>query len=133
MFVCVSANISSCVKIGVELKVIQKDGECDRGAQPHLNLTIPLQSKQTLTCPDLNTLTLPNSTHSVSWYHVSLCVCVNKHLRTIIIKYDTENSSNCYEANEFLNLQSHTANGLRRRELKQSASFSLKVVREAKL
>uniref|UniRef100_A0A672R3W7 Ig-like domain-containing protein n=1 Tax=Sinocyclocheilus grahami TaxID=75366 RepID=A0A672R3W7_SINGR len=71
LYICMLRNISSCVKIGVELKVVQKDGECDRRAQPHLNLTIPFQSEQTLTCPDLNTLTLPNSTHSVSWYHVT--------------------------------------------------------------
>ncbi|XP_016148268.1 interleukin-1 receptor accessory protein-like [Sinocyclocheilus grahami] len=70
LYICMLRNISSCVKIGVELKVVQKDGECDRRAQPHLNLTIPFQSEQTLTCPDLNTLTLPNSTHSVSWYHL---------------------------------------------------------------
>ncbi|XP_016390619.1 interleukin-1 receptor accessory protein [Sinocyclocheilus rhinocerous] len=65
LYICMLRNISSCVKIGVELEVIQKDGECDRRAQPHLNLTIPFQSERTLTCPDLNTLTLPNSTHSV--------------------------------------------------------------------
>uniref|UniRef100_A0A671NIA2 Interleukin 1 receptor accessory protein n=1 Tax=Sinocyclocheilus anshuiensis TaxID=1608454 RepID=A0A671NIA2_9TELE len=76
LYICMLRNISSCVKIGVELEVIQKDGECDGRAQPHLNLTIPFQSERTLTCPDLNTLTLPNSTHSISWYHVSLCVCV---------------------------------------------------------
>ncbi|XP_016089099.1 interleukin-1 receptor accessory protein [Sinocyclocheilus grahami] len=70
LYICMLRNISSCVKIGVELEVIQKDGECDRRAQPHLNLTIPFQSDQTLTCPNLNTLTLPNSTHSVSWYHL---------------------------------------------------------------
>ncbi|XP_058601116.1 interleukin-1 receptor accessory protein isoform X2 [Onychostoma macrolepis] len=70
LYICMLRNISSCVKIGVELKVVQKDGECDRRAQPHLNLTIPFQSKRTLTCPDLNTLTLPNSTHSVSWCHL---------------------------------------------------------------
>ncbi|KAL0175188.1 hypothetical protein M9458_031159, partial [Cirrhinus mrigala] len=62
-------NISSCVKIGVQLEVIQKDGECDRNAQPHLNLTVPFQALQTLSCPDLNKLTLPNSTHTVRWYH----------------------------------------------------------------
>uniref|UniRef100_A0A8C1PD08 Uncharacterized protein n=1 Tax=Cyprinus carpio TaxID=7962 RepID=A0A8C1PD08_CYPCA len=69
LYICMLRNISSCVKIGVELKVVQKDGECDLKAQPHLNLTIPFHSKRTLTCPDLNKLTLPNSTHSVSWYH----------------------------------------------------------------
>uniref|UniRef100_A0A673MH32 Interleukin 1 receptor accessory protein n=1 Tax=Sinocyclocheilus rhinocerous TaxID=307959 RepID=A0A673MH32_9TELE len=76
LYICMLRNISSCVKIGVELEVIQKDGECDRRAQPHLNLTIPFQSERTLTCPDLNTLTLPNSTHSVRGPRVSLCVCV---------------------------------------------------------
>ncbi|XP_043115360.1 interleukin-1 receptor accessory protein isoform X2 [Puntigrus tetrazona] len=70
LYICMLRNISLCVKIGVELKVVQKDEECDRTAQPHLNLTVPLQSDQTLTCPDLNTLTLPNSTHSVSWIHL---------------------------------------------------------------
>ncbi|KTG36606.1 hypothetical protein cypCar_00040580 [Cyprinus carpio] len=68
LYTCMLRNISSCVKIGVKLEVVQKDGECDPRAKPHLNLTIPFQSERTLTCPDLNTLTLPNSTHSVSWY-----------------------------------------------------------------
>ncbi|XP_073674559.1 interleukin-1 receptor accessory protein-like [Garra rufa] len=70
IYTCMLRNISSCVKIGVELEVIQKNGECDRSAQPHLNLTVAFQSERTLSCPDLNTLTLPNSTHTVSWYHL---------------------------------------------------------------
>ncbi|KAK7171391.1 hypothetical protein R3I93_003864 [Phoxinus phoxinus] len=70
LYICMLRNISSCVKIGVELEVVQRDGECGAGARPHLNLTIPLQSEHTLSCPDLNTLTLPNSTHSVTWYHL---------------------------------------------------------------
>ncbi|XP_026137289.1 interleukin-1 receptor accessory protein-like isoform X3 [Carassius auratus] len=69
LYICMLRNIASCVKIGVKLEVVQKDGECDLRARPHLNVTIPIQSERTLTCPDLNTLTLPNSTHSVSWYH----------------------------------------------------------------
>ncbi|XP_039516191.1 interleukin-1 receptor accessory protein isoform X1 [Pimephales promelas] len=69
LYICMLRNISSCVKIGVQLEVVQRDGECDAGARSHLNLTIPIQSDRTLTCPDLNTLTLPNSTHSVTWYH----------------------------------------------------------------
>ncbi|XP_052431417.1 interleukin-1 receptor accessory protein-like isoform X2 [Carassius gibelio] len=69
LYICMLRNIASCVKIGVKLEVVQKDGECDLRARPHLNVTIPIQSERTLTCPDLNTLTLPNSTHSVSWHH----------------------------------------------------------------
>ncbi|XP_059389916.1 interleukin-1 receptor accessory protein isoform X2 [Carassius carassius] len=70
LYICMLRNISSCVKMGVKLEVVQKDEECDLRAQPHLNVTIPFQSERTLTCPDLNTLTLPNSTHSVSWTHL---------------------------------------------------------------
>ncbi|XP_051522214.1 interleukin-1 receptor accessory protein-like [Myxocyprinus asiaticus] len=69
LYICMLRNISSCVKIGVELEVIHRDGECDFRARPHLNISIPFQSERTLTCPDLHTLTLPNSTHSVTWYH----------------------------------------------------------------
>lgn len=81
LYICMIRNISSCVKMGVKLEVVQKDGECNLTAQPHLNVTIPFQSERTLTCPDLNTLTLPNSTHSVSWSH--LC-------RTREFRYDRE-------------------------------------------
>ncbi|XP_048016167.1 interleukin-1 receptor accessory protein isoform X2 [Megalobrama amblycephala] len=70
LYICMLRNISSCVKIGVELEVVQRDGECDPKTRPHLNLTIPLQSDRTLECPDLKTLTLPNSTYSVTWYHL---------------------------------------------------------------
>ncbi|XP_077063247.1 interleukin-1 receptor accessory protein isoform X1 [Siphateles boraxobius] len=69
LYICMLRNISSCVKISVKLEVVQRDGECNASARPHLNLTIPFQSDRTLTCPNLNTLTLPNSTHSVTWYH----------------------------------------------------------------
>ncbi|XP_067307482.1 interleukin-1 receptor accessory protein isoform X2 [Pseudorasbora parva] len=69
LYICMLRNISSCVKIGVELEVVQRGGECDARTRPHLNMSIPFDSEKTLTCPDLNTLTLPNSTHSVTWYH----------------------------------------------------------------
>nr|XP_055053496.1 interleukin-1 receptor accessory protein isoform X1 [Misgurnus anguillicaudatus] len=69
LYICMLRNISSCVKIGVELEVIQRNGTCDIKAQPNLNLTVPLQSDRTLSCPDLRTLTLPNSTYTVTWYH----------------------------------------------------------------
>lgn len=70
LYICMLRNISSCVKISVQLEVIQRDGDCDIKARPHLNLSVPIQSNRTLTCPDLHTLTLPNSTYSVTWYHL---------------------------------------------------------------
>ncbi|KAI7800993.1 interleukin 1 receptor accessory protein precursor [Triplophysa rosa] len=70
LYICMLRNISTCVKIGVQLEVIQRDGDCDIGARPHLNLSVPIQSNRTLSCPDLHTLTLPNSTYSVTWYHM---------------------------------------------------------------
>ncbi|XP_051965870.1 LOW QUALITY PROTEIN: interleukin-1 receptor accessory protein-like [Xyrauchen texanus] len=69
LYICMLRNISLCVKIGVELEVIHRDGECDINARPHLNISIPFQSERTLACPDLHSITLPNSTHSVTWYH----------------------------------------------------------------
>ncbi|XP_056330200.1 interleukin-1 receptor accessory protein isoform X2 [Danio aesculapii] len=69
LYICMLRNLSSCVKIGVELEVVHREGPCDPKAEAHLNITIPIQSDRKLQCPDLNTLTLPNSTHSVIWYH----------------------------------------------------------------
>ncbi|TRY83676.1 hypothetical protein DNTS_027967 [Danionella cerebrum] len=70
LYICMLQNISNCVKIGVELEVVHRDGACDPTAQADLNLTIPIQSDRMLSCPQLNTLPLPNSTHSVSWFHL---------------------------------------------------------------
>ncbi|XP_051535263.1 interleukin-1 receptor accessory protein-like isoform X2 [Myxocyprinus asiaticus] len=70
LYTCMLRNFSSCVKIGLVLEVIHRDGECDIKARLHLNISIPFQSERTLTCPDLHRIRLPNSTHSVTWYHL---------------------------------------------------------------
>ncbi|KAK2881694.1 hypothetical protein Q8A67_018962 [Cirrhinus molitorella] len=70
LYICMLRNLSSCVRISVELEVVQKKGECDLSAQPQLNLTVPFQSDRILSCPDLKKLTLPNSTYTISWYHL---------------------------------------------------------------
>ncbi|XP_056613414.1 interleukin-1 receptor accessory protein [Triplophysa dalaica] len=87
LYICMLRNISTCVKIGVQLEVIQRDGDCDIGARPHLNLSVPIQSDRTLSCPDLHTLTLPNSTYSVTWYHMCSAV-VFSSLSSLEVKGD---------------------------------------------
>ncbi|XP_035389988.1 interleukin-1 receptor accessory protein isoform X11 [Electrophorus electricus] len=58
-------NISSCAKIGVQLEVVPRAGECD--ITLHRNVTIPLEGDHTLHCPDLQHV--PNDTHKVTWYY----------------------------------------------------------------
>uniref|UniRef100_A0A4W4HCB3 Interleukin 1 receptor accessory protein n=1 Tax=Electrophorus electricus TaxID=8005 RepID=A0A4W4HCB3_ELEEL len=67
LYICMLRNISSCAKIGVQLEVVPRAGECD--ITLHRNVTIPLEGDHTLHCPDLQHV--PNDTHKVTWYYVS--------------------------------------------------------------
>lgn len=64
-YICILRNMSSCVKIGVRLDVVQRKGDCDDTL--HRNVTVPLQSNYTLRCP--NVQHLPNKTYNLIWYH----------------------------------------------------------------
>uniref|UniRef100_A0AAY5ENQ7 Interleukin 1 receptor accessory protein n=1 Tax=Electrophorus electricus TaxID=8005 RepID=A0AAY5ENQ7_ELEEL len=63
LYICMLRNISSCAKIGVQLEVVPRAGECD--ITLHRNVTIPLEGDHTLHCPDLQHV--PNDTHKVTW------------------------------------------------------------------
>ncbi|XP_076832224.1 interleukin-1 receptor accessory protein isoform X2 [Brachyhypopomus gauderio] len=65
LYTCMLRNISSCVKIGVQLEVVPRAGECD--VTLHRNVTIPLEDDDTLQCPDLQHV--PSNTHNVTWYY----------------------------------------------------------------
>ncbi|XP_035389989.1 interleukin-1 receptor accessory protein isoform X12 [Electrophorus electricus] len=65
LYICMLRNISSCAKIGVQLEVVPRAGECD--ITLHRNVTIPLEGDHTLHCPDLQHV--PNDTHKVTWYY----------------------------------------------------------------
>ncbi|XP_066522819.1 interleukin-1 receptor accessory protein isoform X2 [Hoplias malabaricus] len=64
-YICMIRNSSSCVKMGVEVAVIDRDGVCDRTL--HHNVSIPIQSSYTLRCPDLQQL--HTHTRTVTWLH----------------------------------------------------------------
>ncbi|XP_017260572.2 interleukin-1 receptor accessory protein, partial [Kryptolebias marmoratus] len=77
-YICMLRNKSSCSKIAMRLKVLQRD-EVVRSSdcQPPVAVAtaqqlIPLQEGKTLDCPDLqDAASMSNSTPTVTWYHLS--------------------------------------------------------------
>ncbi|KAM9469112.1 interleukin-1 receptor accessory protein [Clarias gariepinus] len=64
-YICILRNISSCVKIGVQLDVVPREGDCHNTV--HRNISVPLLTNYTLRCPDVQHL--PNKTYSLAWFH----------------------------------------------------------------
>ncbi|KAK6295563.1 hypothetical protein J4Q44_G00332760 [Coregonus suidteri] len=71
-YICMLRNRTLCAKIAVRLEVVPsgQDPNCEvKAAVPPTQVIVPLQEGRILTCPDLEDIKLPNTSHSVTWYH----------------------------------------------------------------
>ncbi|XP_038829457.1 interleukin-1 receptor accessory protein [Salvelinus namaycush] len=71
-YICMLRNRTSCAKIAMRLQVLPsgQDPNCEvKAAVPPTPVIVPIQEGRTLTCPDLEDIKLPNTSHSVTWYH----------------------------------------------------------------
>ncbi|KAL0973554.1 hypothetical protein UPYG_G00206020 [Umbra pygmaea] len=69
-YICMLRNRTSCAKIAVHLEVVQPKPNCEgKAAVPSTLVNVPIQGGKFLTCPDLDDVKLPNTSHSVTWYH----------------------------------------------------------------
>ncbi|KAM9452744.1 interleukin-1 receptor accessory protein-like [Salvelinus alpinus] len=71
-YICMLRNRTSCAKIAMRLEVLPsgQDPNCEvKAAVPPTLVIAPIQEGRTLTCPDLEDIKLPNTSHSVTWYH----------------------------------------------------------------
>ncbi|XP_021418842.1 interleukin-1 receptor accessory protein isoform X1 [Oncorhynchus mykiss] len=71
-YICMLRNRTSCAKIAMRLEVLPsgQDPNCEvKAAVPPTPVIAPIQDGRTLTCPDLEHIKLPNTSHSVTWYH----------------------------------------------------------------
>ncbi|XP_045076255.1 LOW QUALITY PROTEIN: interleukin-1 receptor accessory protein-like, partial [Coregonus clupeaformis] len=71
-YICMLRNRTSCAKIAVRLVVVPRgqNPNCEvKSAVPPTLVIAPIQEGKTLTCPDLEDIKRPNSSHSVTWYH----------------------------------------------------------------
>ncbi|XP_055752569.1 interleukin-1 receptor accessory protein isoform X1 [Salvelinus fontinalis] len=71
-YICMLRNRTSCAKIAMRLEVLPsgQDPDCEvKAAVPPTPVIVPIQEGRTLTCPDLEDIKLPNTSHSVTWYH----------------------------------------------------------------
>ncbi|KAJ7995416.1 hypothetical protein DPEC_G00244350 [Dallia pectoralis] len=71
-YICMLRNRTSCAKIAVHMEVAPRnnDSSCSvKAAVVPTDVRIPSQGDGVLTCPDLEDVKLPNTSHSVIWYH----------------------------------------------------------------
>ncbi|CAB1348423.1 unnamed protein product, partial [Coregonus sp. 'balchen'] len=69
-YICMLRNRTLCAKIAVRLEVVPsgQDPNCEvKSAVPPTLVIAPLQEGRILTCPDLEDIKLPNTSHSVTW------------------------------------------------------------------